>query len=259
MAEAKKSSSGGKGLKKKLGPLPYWGWAAVGAGTFLVYRYLRARSAAGAANAASGITGGNLPPNVIGNTANPSPTTGPSFATTAAWTEAAITFLTAGGMNPADALNSITSWLNGNCVTKAAYNGLGAAINNSSIGLPPGYSSVPPLTICSTPSATSGGGTSTPPPSVTLPTLNAQSFPLKVLFGQYSPSDYTKIGTVNNGVYQGASVGGGAPVYANVFGGFVQDFNFATLPNGTDIYVPTNLLDYVSGHTPAGATVPAAA
>ncbi len=241
---AEKKAAKGKGISKKLGPLPYWGWAAVGAGTFLVYRYVRARNAATAANAASGLTGGSLIPNDIGLAPTQATPAG-NFASVSSWTQAAISFLTSGGMNPADALNAVTSWLNGNCVSQAAYNGLGQAIASTSVGLPPGYSQVPSLSVCSSAPATAGPAAptpATPPPS--LPQLNAQSFPLKVLFGQYSPSDYTQIGTVTNGVYQGKNVTGGAPVYANVFGGFVQDFNMATLPSGTGIYIPSNLSQY---------------
>lgn len=259
MAEAKKSQ--GKGLKKKLGPLPYWGWAAVGAGTFVVYRYLRARSAANAANAASGLTGGTLIPGGTVQTANPSNGLAGSFSSVGAWTQAMLEYLTGNGLSPADAVNATTSWLNGNCVSQAAYNALSQGLVSSSVGLPPGYTSLPTLSVCpaAQQSLTTGGGSTTPVSPITLPSLNAQSFPLKVLFGQYNPADYTQVGTVQNGVYQGANVGGGAPVYANVFGGFVQDFNMATLPNGTGIYVPTNLLEYVQGHTPAGSQVPAAA
>ena len=42
----------------------------------------------------------------------------------------------------------------------------------------------------------------------------------------------------------GHQVSGGAPVYANLFGGFKQDFDMCTLPIGTGIYIPTSLLGY---------------
>jgi len=34
------------------------------------------------------------------------------------------------------------------------------------------------------------------------------------------------------------------PVYANVFGGFAQGFNEATLPSGTGLYIPTQFTPY---------------
>lgn len=164
MAEAKKSGGKGKGISKKLGPLPYWGWAAVGAGTFIVYRYVKARNAASAANAASGLTGGSLIPNNIGL---PTATNTPAgnFSSVTSWTQAALAALTSGGMNPADALNAITSFLNGNCVSQAAYNGLGQALNSTSVGLPPGYSAVPTLSVCPSPAQTPTTTNPSPPPA----------------------------------------------------------------------------------------------
>ncbi len=76
-----------------------------------------------------------------------------------------------------------------------------------------------------------------------LPHLNAQTWPITVLWLDYSPSDYTKVGEWE-GHYVGHQVSGGAPVYANLFGGFKQDFYMSTLPIGTGIYIPTSLLRY---------------
>jgi hypothetical protein len=175
MAEKK---AAGSGLKKKLGPLPYWGWAAVGGATYLIYRYIKARNAAAAAAAASGITGGNLPASVIGNPLTPAGTTptttgAGNFASTAAWVQAALTYLTSNGLDAADAYNGITSWLNGSCVSEKAYNGIAAALDSSTVGLPPGYSVPPTLYVCpSVAQAPASGGAppaSTPPPAPSAP------------------------------------------------------------------------------------------
>jgi hypothetical protein len=238
---------------KKLGPQPRWLWAAEGIGAFLVYRYIKARRAAASSGlttlTATPLTGGSTIPTDVGQ-----PTaTGPTYSTLAQWEEAALAAIPGAGYSATSALNDLSSWLNGSCVSAAGYNAIGNFIQTN--GLPPGFSTaLPTLSVCPSSSGSSSGSNPSPPPTPppskpTLPTLNAQSFPLKVLFGQYGPNDYTKIGTVNNGTYSGPGVIGGAPVYANVFGGFVQDFNMATLPNGTDLYVPTSLVQqgYVPG------------
>lgn len=85
---------------------------------------------------------------------------------------------------------------------------------------------------------------SQPAPPTTLPTLNPADFPEIVPYGQYAPTDYTKIGTVTAGQFHGTNVGGDVPVYANVFGGMAQGFNEATLPSGTDLYIPSQFTGY---------------
>lgn len=264
MAEAKAKGGKGKGLSKRVGPLPVWGWAVAGGAGFLLYRFLRARSVANAGAAATGTTGGTtIPPGSIPTTSSVGQAAG-TFASVTAWEQALLSFLTGNGMSPGEAFSAVTSFLNGNCVSQAAYNGISQALVSSSVGLPPGFSTnVPTLSVCPSPVQTPTPSNPTPqqPTKVqsrVLPYLNAQLFPQTVLFGQYGANDYTKVGTVVNGQYQGAGVQGGAPVYAGVYGGFVQDFNMATLPNGTDIYVPTGLLDYVQGRTPSYETIAAA-
>jgi hypothetical protein len=258
MADAKPA---GKGISKRLGPLPYWGWGLVLVGGYLGYRYIKAREAADEAAVASGTTGGTLIPNDVGLPSTSTVGGAGTFSSLAGWEQAMLTFLTGNGLDSADALNGVNAWLNGNCVSQAAYNAIAAALVSSSVGLPPGYTTLPTLSVCpaAQQSTSTGGGSTTPAPAQpTLPYLNAQLYPLKVLYGDYNPGAYTEIGTVQNGVYTGEQVAGGAPVYANVFGGFVQDFDEATLPNGTGIYVPTDLLDYVytPGHTPVTAPAP---
>ena len=250
MADAAKKGTG-KGLTKKVGPLPVWGYAAAGAGGFLIYRYLKARSAAAASTAASGTTGGTTIPNDLGLEGTQS--TQASFSTVAAWETALLDYLTGNGMDPADAFTAAQAYLGGTCVSQAAYNGLASAFISPNVGLPPGFTSPPALSVCAatqqtpTPSGGSAAPSNPNPPASTasaLPAINAALYPVKVLFGQYSPGDYTKIGTFTNGTYSGYNVSGGAPVYLNVDGGFVQDFDTATV-NG-DVYIPTSLFPYVS-------------
>ena len=91
------------------------------------------------------------------------------------------------------------------------------------------------------------------PVMAALAQINAQAWPLIVKFGQdpNAATDFTQIGTVTNGVYSGYNVTHGAPIYAGVLGGYAQDTNFATLPNGTAIYAPTTLINqgYLGSHT----------
>lgn len=270
MAEGE-AKAGGKGLKKRVGPLSVGGWAASLGGALVLYILVRRYQAARSANAAAGggtgagvLTAGGTIPASFGQIGAG---TGAPFSSYGAWLQAAISSMAAGtGIDSGQALDGITSWLGGSCVSKPVYDAITQqVISSSSIGLPPGWGTqLPPLTVCSPAQAPAPPPPSTPapppppppPPPVhpTPPQLNAQLFPLTVLFGQYGPSDYTKVGTVNGGVYQGQGVIGGAPVYAGLFGGFVQDFNMATLPSGTDLYVPTALVNqgYVPGLHPAG-------
>lgn len=160
MPDAKKK--GGNPLTRRLGPLPIWGWAAAGGGGFILYRFVRARRATGAAIAATGTTGGGATGTIpIGGTGVTSPigTAAGTFASVAAWEQAMLTFLTGNGLSPGDAFSAVTSFLNGNCVSQAAYNAISQALVSSSVGLPPGFSatSTPTLSVCPV-----GGQTPTP-------------------------------------------------------------------------------------------------
>jgi hypothetical protein len=110
---------------------------------------------------------------------------------------------------------------------------------------------IPTGALSSTNGSTSGdtnppGTAATPPPNTSpgLPAVNAANYPQQVRYGQYGPSDYTRIGTVSGGQYTGQQVSGGVPVYAGLFGGFQQGFNMATLPSGTDLYIPSQFTAY---------------
>ena len=141
------TKTSGTGLKKKAGPLPIWGWFGVAAGTYLLYRWYSARQAANAATAASGTTGGTLIPNDIGLPAASSTGAG-TFTSMAAWQQAFLTFLTGNGLSPGDALNAVSAYTQGNCVSQSAYNALAAGLSSSSVGLPPGFTAPPTLSVC---------------------------------------------------------------------------------------------------------------
>ena len=148
MAEAKAKT----GIGKKVGPLPVWGYGAVGVGAFLVFRLLRSRKSSGTTTATPlsggiGIPGGQVAGNVSGL---------PVFSSFSSWEQAAISAMAGGQLDPATALNGLTSWINGQCVTQNQYAGISSIIET--VGLPPGFSSVPTLSVCAPPGATSGGG-----------------------------------------------------------------------------------------------------
>lgn len=154
----------GKGLKKKIGPLPLWGWGAAGMGTFVVYRWWKGRQAVNAAGVSTALTGGtSIPPGGTVVTSAPTTTgsgasTGSGFTSYAQWLSAAIAQLTGQGVNGADALNGIQSWLNGSCVSQNIYNDIAGLITNPNVGLPPGWgTSIPTLSVCASSGATASG------------------------------------------------------------------------------------------------------
>jgi hypothetical protein len=119
---------------------------------FLGYRWYQNYATAKAATATTAAT----------TTATGTGSTMTTYATLGAWENAAIAELVGQGMTGSDALNGITNWLNGTCVTAGVYQQVSQLI--TTVGLPPGYdsSNLPNLAVC--PSAT------TPPPATTTPT-----------------------------------------------------------------------------------------
>ena len=166
---APETKTKGKGLTKKAGPLPVWGYGAVGVGAFLIFRLLKSRSKGGTASAANiPLSGG------IGIPAGQSGVGPQTFASFGGWQQAAIAAMAGGVLSPADALNGLTSWINGQCVTPGQYNGISSII--TTVGLPPGFSAVPTLSVC--PSSGSGGGAVSPPaPPSPAPATSAPSSP----------------------------------------------------------------------------------
>jgi hypothetical protein len=257
--EQETGDSGGSGLAKRVGPLPIWGWIVVVIGGIVVWRIIKNRNAA-----SSGVTGGtqgnnalplfgtegfstnsagqivdNATGDILGSFPGGTNSTGSSGTgtlTAAQWFSNAQQTLFNLGYDSAAVDQALQDYAAGNHLPQNEYGIIEAAIRLT--GNPPSGIALPVL---QKPKPPSSGGSGTA--SNALPYLNSQSFPITVLFGQYGPNDYTKVGTVVNGQYQGNAVSGGAPVYAGLFGGFEQDFNMATLPNGTNLYVPTSLVN----------------
>lgn len=153
----------GKGITKKVGPLPLWGWIAVGGGVYVAYRFVKSRESASASTAASGLTGGTTIPTDTGQPAGL-----PTFNSLADWEQAAIATITNNSqLGTAGAFNGLQDWLNGGCVSQDQYNAISAALG--SVGLPPGSgTSTPTLSVCPTETTTPPpADTTTPPPATT--------------------------------------------------------------------------------------------
>lgn len=143
MAE-KKAAKKGNPLTKKLGPFPAYVYAIIGGVGFLGFRIIEGRKAASTASLGTALTGGTtIPASGSGLSSGGLPV----FSSLAAWQQAAISAMAGGSLSPADALNGITDWISGQCVTAAQYSGISSIIET--VGLPPGFSTVPVLSVCS--------------------------------------------------------------------------------------------------------------
>jgi hypothetical protein len=94
------------------------------------------------------------------------------------------------------------------------------------------------------PGPTTNPGTQAPAVNAPVSGINWQDFAKTVTFQQLQgePGAYTPIGYYGgpNGTdFVGANVTGGAPVYAGIFGGLAQGFNPTSLPEGTELYIPS--------------------
>jgi hypothetical protein len=132
--------------KAKVGPFTGRQWliGGVGAGVlFFGYRWWRNRQAGAALGASTALAGGTTIPPGQGQ-----PSQVPQ--TLSEWEQAALGF---GGI---PTLNAWNNWIAGNCVDQGGYNGLQAAI--TALGLPPGISSFPVLSVCAGPTSAAAGG-----------------------------------------------------------------------------------------------------
>jgi hypothetical protein len=167
-------------LSKKAGPLPRWAWFAVAVGVGGVYILYKRHEASSAANSADALSGSTAVP-TTGNGQGVTTTTGtgPSFSDFGSWEAAALSVMGQNGIGGADALNAITNWINGACVSAAAYQALSQVITNSGVGLPPGFgTSLPSLSVCPS-SSTPPTSPSSPAPAPT-PTPKAPALPASV-------------------------------------------------------------------------------
>ena len=226
-------------LKKKHGPLSTGGWIGVAAGTVGVWYLYRRYQASKAASAAAAST---ATPALVGSTVpgSESPVTStagssPVWSSFEQWEQALLSEVAGStpGYSSAAALNDITDWINGSCVSAQGYSAIGNALNNPSIGLPPGFgSSVPPLTVCAT-AATSAPPPSTstapqsPAPTATSPTAGAPS-------GPGNPPNLPA--SIAAAMTTAGEVLGGAPVYDAAYNEWLFFTNkggiFNIAPNG---------------------------
>lgn len=219
---AEEATRGGalKFLKQKAGPLPVWVWLAAFAAIWWYYQ--RQNSGGSAAAAASGNTGVGYGIDAAGNSGYIDPETGyvygsaediaslqqqgtlagntysggssssgtGGYADDAAWSEAAINYLVARGVDPATANQAITLYLAGQNLTAEQQADVNLAIQG--IGAPPqlpGPSTGNPGPIQTPPSGGgststgggSGGGTKSGGGSTTKPKAKAPAMPTGVI------------------------------------------------------------------------------
>jgi hypothetical protein len=254
-AGAQTAKASGHGLTKKLGPLPIWAWAAVVLGSYLLYHYLKNRNSSAAGSPAGTVAGGTGAPslglqigpggqiidpttgNVIGTVGSPGGT-GTNTTTVQGWIAAVQNALQGLGYDNNAMNQALQDYVAGKPLSQQEYNIIESAIKT--VGGAPASLGNPIL--APTPPTPPAPPVQTP--TTQLPAVNSNLWPQIIKYGEWTGAQFTKIGTVNNGQYSGINVTGGVPVYANVFGGLAQGFDMATLPSGTDLYIPTQYLAY---------------
>ena len=175
-------------LQKKAGPLSRGAWVGVGAATLIawyVYKRYQADAAANAANASTATTGGTTIPGSEAVTSTAGST--PVWSSYAQWQQAAISAMANSipGYSATDAFNDLADWINGSCVSSQGYTAIGNVLNNTGVGLPPGFgTSLPPLTACATATTTttangsgSSGSTATTASGSVVPASAGQQVP----------------------------------------------------------------------------------
>lgn len=123
-------------------------WALiVGGGLSVVYIYERRRAAA-SASASTGSTAGDTIPSsgLTGGSVTDEGTGTSAPNTLAEWIQSGISSSTGANYSGAQVLNDLNQWLAGGCVSSAG----ATAIPNlvETLGLPPGFSTVPTLSVC---------------------------------------------------------------------------------------------------------------
>lgn len=159
-----------KGKGKKILGLNPLAWAGIGVGGIGIVYYLHKRSTAAAAAAATGLTDANTAPAADSTSATTTPP-----ATLAAWINDALGTSTTATYTNTNLLNDINEWLGGNCVSAAGYSAIGNLV--STLGVPPGYSTTPTLSVCSSSTGTLGGGTGVNPGGPMIPATTPNTDP----------------------------------------------------------------------------------
>lgn len=268
--------SGGNFMTHKLGPLPMWSWIVIVVGVVIVYKIMKGKSAA-STTASGTVTDGNnanslfgsegfsvnsagqvvdnATGDILGGGTQGASGSSSSTTTNAGWFAAVQQALFNLGYDNSTVDSALQDYASGNKLSPTEYGIIEAGINL--VGNPPSGLALPQLQPpAAPPAAAAPAAPAAPSVAAPLAEINASAWPtiIKYLQDANAATDFTQIGTVINGTYSGPQVTNGAPVYAGVLGGYAQDFNMATLPNGTAIYVPTTLYKqgYVQG-VPAAA------
>lgn len=249
-----------------------WGWIGLVVAVVVIYKIMKDRSSAasttaagtvGAANNALGDFGsegfsensaGEIVDNATGDILGTFGGTGGGTSTSTTnetWVANAQQALFNLGYNNANVDQALQDYESGQPLPQSEYSIIEAAINL--VGNPPSTMQLPQLAPPAPQPAAAAPPAASAPVASALAWINASAWPTIVKFGQdpNAATDFTAIGSVNNGQYSGYNVQQGAPVYAGVFGGYAQDFDMSTLPNGTIIYAPTTLVQqgYLGSHT----------
>lgn len=119
---------------------------------FFLYRWYTSSVAAGASAAATGTSDGQTTPGdttVNGAMSTSTPTD------LAGWIQTAIGAMTSGSYSTADALNDLTAWQNGSCVSSAGAKAIGNVV--TTLGLPTGTTIPNQITVCANNTTSSGG------------------------------------------------------------------------------------------------------
>lgn len=161
---------------KGIAGLPIWAWGAILAGSVGVYllykRYVNDQAAAADSATTDENTAEPLDTGASSTTSN----TPAVYSTFSAWEQAALSAMTGPNYNAAQALNDLSAWTNGECVSSAGYNAIGNILET--VGLPPGFgSSTPTLAVCADSGTTSGGTTGSTTGGTTSTTTAATTKP----------------------------------------------------------------------------------
>ncbi len=135
--------------KKKLSPVAIGAIVVAAGGTYWLIRRHQSQQAAAASN---GLTGGSTIPG--GGVSGSTPAASPN--TLAQWIQQALSTITNAQYSSTAALNDINAWLAGQCVSAQGYTALGGLIGT--LGVPPGYNTLPQLSVCTAPPPTTTGG-----------------------------------------------------------------------------------------------------
>jgi hypothetical protein len=228
------------GAKKKILGLSPYAWAGIVAGGGGILWYLKKRSASTAAAAASGTTDANTVP--AGDSASSTSSTEPT--TLADWIDDALSSSTNATYTNSDLLNDINDWLGGQCVSSQGFTAIGNLVDT--LGVPPGYSTTPSLSVCASSSSSTGSGSgvgstgtaSTAPTGLSIPLSNAATPQgsngpdLQSLIAQLTALGLNPAEAFNtaSGAYNQATSGGGIvniPGYGNAS---VSSSGVLTLP-----------------------------